>query len=243
MIPLANTVFITGASGGIGQALCSVFLAQGDTVLAQCGVHPEALAGLRAQYPDRLRTVQCDLCDCEAVESLAAVAASFAPNVLILNAGQSLVSLFQDVDLLQSDALFRVNVQSQMQLCRALLPHLLRRHSGRIITISSMWGRVGASCEVDYSAAKAALTGFTKALAKEVGPSDVTVNCIAPGFIDTPMNAHLSVEDRQAVIDETPLCRAGTPEDVAALARFLAGNDASFITGQVIGVDGGLAIV
>ena len=120
MIPLANTVFITGASGGIGQALCSVFLAQGDTVLAQCGVHPEALAGLRAQYPDRLRTVQCDLCDCEAVESLAAVAASFAPNVLILNAGQSLVSLFQDVDLLQSDALFRVNVQSQMQLCRAL---------------------------------------------------------------------------------------------------------------------------
>ena len=240
---MANTVFITGASGGIGQALCSVFLAQGDTVLAQCGVHPEALAGLRAQYPDRLRTVQCDLCDCEAVESLAAVAASFAPNVLILNAGQSLVSLFQDVDLLQSDALFRVNVQSQMQLCRALLPHLLRRHSGRIITISSMWGRVGASCEVDYSAAKAALTGFTKALAKEVGPSDVTVNCIAPGFIDTPMNAHLSVEDRQAVIDETPLCRAGTPEDVAALARFLAGNDASFITGQVIGVDGGLAIV
>lgn len=243
MIPLANTVFITGASGGIGQALCSVFLAQGDTVLAQCGVHPEALAGLRAQYPDRLRTVQCDLCDCEAVESLAAVAASFAPNVLILNAGQSLVSLFQDVDLLQSDALFRVNVQSQMQLCRALLPHLLRRHSGRIITISSMWGRVGASCEVDYSAAKAALTGFTKALAKEVGPSGVTVNCIAPGFIDTPMNAHLSAEDRQAVIDETPLCRAGTPEDVAALARFLAGNDASFITGQVIGVDGGLAIV
>ena len=243
MIPLANTVFITGASGGIGQALCSVFLAQGDTVLAQCGVHPEALAGLRAQYSDRLRTVQCDLCDCEAVESLAAVAASFAPNVLILNAGQSLVSLFQDVDLLQSDALFRVNVQSQMQLCRALLPQLLRRHSGRIITISSMWGRVGASCEVDYSAAKAALTGFTKALAKEVGPSGVTVNCIAPGFIDTPMNAHLSAEDRQAVIDETPLCRAGTPEDVAALARFLAGDDASFITGQVIGVDGGLAIV
>ena len=240
---MANTVFITGASGGIGQALCSVFLAQGDTVLAQCGVHPEALAGLRAQYPDRLRTVQCDLCDCEAVESLAAVAASFAPNVLILNAGQSLVSLFQDVDLLQSDALFRVNVQSQMQLCRALLPHLLRRHSGRIVTVSSMWGRVGASCEVDYSAAKAALTGFTKALAKEVGPSGVTVNCIAPGFIDTPMNAHLSAEDRQAVIDETPLCRAGTPQDVAALARFLAGNDASFITGQVIGVDGGLAIV
>ena len=130
-----------------------------------------------------------------------------------------------------------------MQLCRALLPGMIAAKNGKIVTVSSMWGRVGASCEVDYSATKAALLGFTKALAKEVGPSGITVNCIAPGFIDTKMNARLSADDRQAIIDETPLGRAGTPEDVAALARFLTSGDAAFITGQVIGVDGGLAIV
>ena len=237
------TVLITGASGGIGQALCNTFLKQGDTVLAQCGKHADALNALRAQYPDRLRTFSCDLCDSEAVQSLGEVLAGFAPQVLILNAGAAAVGLFQDVDLLESARLFQINVQSQMQLTRALLPGMIAAKSGRIVTVSSMWGRVGASCEVDYSAAKAALLGFTKALAKEVGPSGITVNCIAPGFIDTPMNARLSEEDRQAIIDETPLGRAGTPEDGAALARFLASDDASFITGQVIGVDGGLAIV
>ena len=237
------TVFITGASGGIGQALCKAFLEQRDAVLAQCGKHPDALRSLREQYPDRLRTFSCDLCDSEAVASLGEVIAAFAPQALVFNAGAAAVGLFQEIDLLESAQLFQINVQSQMQLCRALLPGMIAAHSGRILTVSSMWGRVGASCEVDYSATKAALIGFTKALAKEVGPSGITVNCIAPGFIDTPMNAHLSAEDRQAVIDETPLQRAGTPEDVAALARFLTSDDAAFITGQVIGVDGGFAIV
>jgi 3-oxoacyl-[acyl-carrier protein] reductase len=236
------TVLITGASGGIGQALCNAFLQQGDDVLAVCGRHADALRDLHAQYPDKLRTFSCDLCDSEAVQSLGEVLAAFAPQVLILNAGAAAAGLFQEIDLLESARLFQINVQSQMQLCRALLPGMIAAKNGKIVTVSSMWGRVGASCEVDYSATKAALLGFTKALAKEVGPSGITVNCIAPGFIDTKMNARLSAEDRQAIIDETPLGRAGTPEDVATLARFLTSDDAAFITGQVIGVDGGMAI-
>ena len=119
---------------------------------------------------------------------------------------------------------------------------MISRHTGRIINISSMWGITGASCEVAYSASKSALNGMTKALAKELGPSGITVNAIAPGLIDTEMNSALSEEDIQAIIEETPMMRIGTPSDVAALALFLAGDSASFITGEVISVNGGFVI-
>jgi 3-oxoacyl-[acyl-carrier protein] reductase len=119
---------------------------------------------------------------------------------------------------------------------------MIRNHCGRIINISSMWGVVGSSCEVHYSATKAAIIGMTKALAKELGPSGITVNCIAPGVIDTDMNAALSDEDMAALKDETPLMRIGTPREVAATALFLAGDDAAFITGAVINVNGGLVV-
>ena len=123
-----------------------------------------------------------------------------------------------------------------------MLPEFLRRHSGTIVTVSSMWGQVGASCEAAYSAAKGAAIAYTKALAKELGPSGIRVNCVAPGVIDTEMNAHLAREDMEALAEETPLGRIGTPEEAARAIAFLAGEESSFITGQVLAPNGGLVI-
>ena len=237
---MPRTVLITGASGGIGCALCKAFLTLGDCVIAQYRSNAAPLTVLQTQFGDRLSVFQADFRHPADVEALADFADRRSVDVLINNAGTTKLALFQTVPPDEAAALFAVNVESAMRLTQRVLPHMLRQAYGRIINISSMWGTVGASCEVHYSAAKSALVGFTKALAKEVGPSGITVNCIAPGFIDTPMNAALDAAARQTIIDETPRSRAGTPRDVAPLAVFLAGDDADFITGQVIGVDGGL---
>ena len=135
-----------------------------------------------------------------------------------------------------------VNLGAAFYVTKAALLAMITRKSGKIVNISSMWGLTGASCEAAYSAAKAGLIGWTKALAKEVGPSGIHVNCVAPGLIDTEMNANLSDADRCAIIDETPLCRIGTPQDVADAVLFFASPQASFITGEVLRVDGGLTV-
>ena len=135
-----------------------------------------------------------------------------------------------------------VNLSGAFHLCQLALPGMIRRKQGRILTVSSMWGQTGGSCEVHYSAAKAGLIGLTKALAKEEGPSGITVNCVAPGVIDTDMMAAFTAEDKAALAEETPVGRLGTPEEVAKLLVFLAGEDAGYITGQVFGVNGGLVI-
>ena len=163
-------------------------------------------------------------------------------DIIINNAGVAQFKLFGDITDEDWDRMMSVNLSGVFYVTRSLVGTMISQHSGRIINIGSMWGKCGASCEVHYSASKAGLRGMTMALAKELGPSGITVNCIEPGVIDTDMNSELSDDDKAALCEQTPLCRIGRAEDVAYLAEFLASDRASFITGQVIGVDGGFAI-
>ena len=170
------------------------------------------------------------------------IASLGTPYVLINNAAISFIKLFQDVTAEEWDQMWRTNVNGAMGYIQAFLPHMIAKKRGRIINVSSMWGQTGGSCEVHYSTAKAALIGLTKALAKEVGPAGIRVNCVAPGVIRTEMLAELSRETLNDLEEETPLCRLGTPEDVAAAVVFMVSDAAGFITGQVLAPNGGIVI-
>ena len=163
-------------------------------------------------------------------------------DVLVNNAGISISGLLTDISPEIRKKLFSVNVLGAIECTRLLLPQMIHRKSGCILNISSMWGQVGASCEVDYSASKSALIGFTKALAQEVGLSGIRVNCIAPGVIQTRMLNCYDSGTLNALAEETPLGRLGTPEDIAESAYFLCSEQAGFITGQILGVNGGFVI-
>lgn len=163
-------------------------------------------------------------------------------DILICNAGIAQQKLFGDLTDDDWRRMFAVNVDGVFHAVRAALPHFIHRKAGRIVTVSSMWGQVGGSCEVAYSAAKAAVIGLTRALAKELGPSGITVNCVSPGVISTEMNAHLDQEALAALAEETPLGAIGTPEDVAEAIWYLSSDAARFVTGQVLAPNGGLVI-
>ena len=203
----------------------------------------EALA-LQAELGPSALAVRADLADAKAIAAMVQkVTAHFGNiDVLINNAGIASFGLLTEISEKDWLRLFDINVHGAYRCIREVLPQMISRGRGVILNISSIWGVTGASCEVCYSATKAALIGLTKALAKEVGPSGIRVNCIAPGVIETDMNAHLSAEDLSALAEETPLGRIGTPEDVSAAALFLASPGASFITGQVLGANGGIVI-
>ena len=229
---MKQKVLITGASRGIGFAMAKRFAEAGYAVYALWHNQKEQLDGIGALD---ITPVHGDVAD---AASVAAVRdAVGAVDILVNNAAISRFGLITDLSEAEWDEMMAVNLKSVFLLSRAFLPDMIRRQSGRIINVSSIFGAVGGSCEVAYSAAKAGVIGFTKALAKEVGPSGIQVNCIAPGVIDTSMNARLSAEDLAALRDETPLGRLGTPEDVANLALFLAAD--KFITGEVLHIGGG----
>lgn len=234
-----KTVLITGAARGIGAACAKLFAAEGWQVLVNYKSNDTAAAKLQAETGCRL--YKADVSNAADVAALRdrIAADGFAVDVLINNAGVSLFGLFQHISADTAAEMYATNLFGTLNCARAFLPGMVDRKGGCIINMASVWGEVGASCEVDYSTAKAAIIGFTKALAKEVGYSGVRVNCVSPGIIDTDMNANLTVEDVEAIVDAIPMERLGRPNDVAAAALFLASDKAEYITGQVLSVDGG----
>ena len=239
-----KTVLITGGSRGIGAGLARAFAGAGYAVAINYNrseARARALADELRAAGGEVLTLRADVSDPRQVEEMVDnVLDKFCQlDILLCNAGVAWSGLLCDMDDEAWQRLRGVDLDGVFYACRAVYPHMVRRKQGRIITVSSVWGTAGASCEAAYSAAKAGVIGLTRALAKELGPSGITVNCIAPGVIDTEMNGNLSPQDLQSLVDSTPAGRLGTPADVAAAALFLAGPQAGFLTGQVLGVDGG----
>ena len=235
-------ILISGGSRGIGRACVENFVKNGDSVAFIYKSNHDAARSLAETTGAYAICADISLPDEAKRAADEAISYLGGIDVLINNAGISQIKLFTDITDADWNAMISTNLSSAFYLTRASLPSMISQKSGRIINIGSMWGKVGASCEVHYSASKAALRGMTLALAKEVGPSGITVNAIEPGVIATDMNSALSEDVLAELADETPLGRIGNPCDVASLALFLASENASFITGQIIGVDGGFAI-
>ncbi len=242
-----RTVLITGASRGIGAQCARRFAEKEYRVVINYNSSEKQAADLA----DELKKAGSDVCTVKAdVSSSEEVNRMFArinddyggADILVNNAGIAQTKLFTDLTDEDWDKMLSTNLSSAFYCCRAALPYMIRNHFGRIINISSMWGQVGGSCEVHYSAAKAGIIGLTKALAMEEGLSGITVNCIAPGVIKTDMLSSFTKEDLQALKDETPTGTLGTPDDIARAAVFLADDSSSFITGQVLGINGGFVV-
>ena len=239
---MKKTALITGASRGIGAAIALKLSENGFFTVINYYKNTEKAEKI-AEKTGGI-AIKADVSDLEQVKNMVENIKDKigGVDVLINNAGISLSGLFTDITLEQEQKLWGVNVSGVFNCTKCVLPYMINKKSGKIINISSMWGQAGASCEVHYSASKAAVIGFTKALAKEVGPSGINVNCIAPGVIMTDMNNCYSEETLDALKEETPLERIGAPEDIADTAAFLASDNSSYITGQVIGVNGGFII-
>lgn len=242
-----KVAIVTGSSRGIGRAIAARLARSGWAVGVNYLERRDKAEELRAELEAegcRVLCCQADVADRDAVEAMvSAVRARFGPvSLLVSNAGIAGQMQIQDVTDYAWDRYFAVNVKGAFHAVQAVLPDMLHAHGGSIVTVSSMWGLRGASCEVCYSATKAALIGFTRSLAMELAPTGIRANCVAPGVVDTDMVQVLGRETLEDLARMTPLGRLGTPQDIAAAVCFLAGEEASFITGQVLTADGGFVV-
>lgn len=234
---MKKIALVTGAGRGIGKAIATRLQEDGFFVIANYRTTPVSDTETCMGY-------QSDVTSEAAVNQMVAdIIDRFGRiDVLVNNAGIAEQKLFGDITSSNWDSMMNHNLKSMFYTAKAVLPHMIHEKSGKIINISSIWGITGASCEVHYSTAKAGVIGFTKALAKEVGPSGITVNCVAPGVVKTDMLNEFSQEDLEALKEETPMQRLGTPEDIAAAVSFFASKQSDFLTGQILSPNGGFVI-
>lgn len=240
-----SNAFITGASGGIGSAIALRLASDGyDIAATYCSdkAGAEAVKTKIEALGRKCEIYELNVADPKAVNEIFAKAEDeFGGFKVLVNcAGAAMQKLFTDTTDADFEKLNGTNFKGVFNTCRCAVPYMVKCHEGKIINISSMWGTFGASCEVLYSATKAAVIGLTKALARELAPSNIQVNCIAPGAINTKMNNNLTEDEKSAFADEIPMERFGKPEEIAGVVSFLAGSDSDYTTAQVITVDGGL---
>ena len=244
---MEKIALVTGASRGIGRAIATELAHRGWAVCIGYRVRQDKAEKLAAELAGegcRVMTCQADVSRREEVERMVRrVEQTLGPvSLLVNNAGIAGQCLFQDLTDERWHEFFSVNVDGAFYASRAVLPHMLHEHEGCIVNISSIWGLRGASCEVAYACSKAAIIGLTRSLALELAPSGIRVNCVAPGCIDTDMVRVLGPETREMLVEETPLGRLGTPEDIAHAVAFFAEETSSFLTGQVLTADGGFIV-
>lgn len=242
---MKKCALITGASGGIGSEI-ALRLANDGFNIAACYLSDskgiEELEKKLLLTGTQFKTYKADVSDYDEIKAVFADATEVfgGVSVLVNNAGIAQQKLFTDITQEDFDKITAVNFKGVFNCCQCAVPSMINKKEGKIINISSMWGVYGASCETVYSATKAAVIGLTKALARELAPSNIQVNCVAPGAIDTKMNNNLTADDKTAFADEIPMGRFGTAKEIAGVVSFLASNDSDYVTAQVITADGGL---